>query len=60
MIKETICKTAIEYEYPPDGGKVPSILSTKSNAPAFFDDIGLFLEYKDKRNKLIFYLVFIK
>jgi DNA repair photolyase len=27
---------------------VPCFLSTKSNAPAFFDDIGLFLEYKDK------------
>jgi hypothetical protein len=29
---------------------MPCILSTKSNAPAFFDDIGLFLEYKDKRS----------
>ncbi len=130
MIKEISCETAIDYEYPPDGGKVPvidaydgcqlrcpycfqwldqawnrdilvktnlpeilaqeldtwdptqtlyvgsrsdpytalegryrltrrtlqvlkargvpCILSTKSNAPAFFDDIGLFLEYKDK------------
>ena len=27
---------------------VPCFLSTKSNAPAFFDDIGLFLEYRDK------------
>ncbi len=27
---------------------VPCILSTKSNAPAFFDDIDLFLDYKDK------------
>ena len=27
---------------------IPCILSTKSNAPAFFDDIDLFLEYKDK------------
>jgi DNA repair photolyase len=130
MIKGIICRTAIDYEYPPDGGKVPvidaydgcqlccsycfqwqdqtwnqdilvktnipailtqeletwdatqtlyvgsrgdpymalegqyrltrrtlqvlqahdipCILSTKSNAPAFFDDIDLFLEYKDK------------
>lgn len=130
MIKEIICETAIDYEYPPDGGKVPvidaydgcqlccpycfqwkdrtwnqdilvkinlpeilaqeletwdaaqtlyvgsrgdpymalegqyrltrrtlkvlqthgipCILSTKSNAPAFFDDIDLFLEYRDK------------
>ena len=130
MIKEIIAKSAIEYEYPPDGGKVPVIdaydgcqlccpycfqwqdqtwnqnilvktnfpeildqeldtwdttqtlyigsrsdpympleaqyhltrrtlqvlqahgvpcfLSTKSNAPSFFDDIGLFLEYRDK------------
>jgi DNA repair photolyase len=130
MIKEILCETAIDYEYPPDGGKVPvidaydgcqlrcpycfqwldqawnrdilvktnlpdvlareldawdptqtlyvgsrgdpymalegrcrltrrtlqvlkargvpCILSTKSNAPAFFDDIDLFLEYKDK------------
>ena len=130
MIKEILCETAIDYEYPPDGGKVPvidaydgcqlrcpycfqwldlawnrnilvktnlpevlarqldawdvtqtlyvgsrsdpymalegryrltrrtlqvlqargvpCILSTKSNAPAFFDDISLFLEYKDK------------
>jgi DNA repair photolyase len=130
MIREIICQTAIDYEYPPDGGKVPvldaydgcqlscpycfqwqdqtwnkdilvktnfpeilaqelktwdtaqtlyvgsrgdpyiplegkyhltrktlqvllahgipCILSTKSNAPAFFDDIDLFLEYGDK------------
>jgi len=130
MTKQVVCETAIGYEYPPDGGKVPVIdaydgcqlccpycfqwqdqtwnqdiliktnlpeilaheleawdvtqalyvgsrgdpymalegqyrltrrtlqvlrahgvpcfLSTKSNAPAFFDDIGLFLEYKDK------------
>lgn len=130
MIKHIVCKTAITYEYPPDGGKVPvidaydgcqlccpycfqwqdqtwnqdiliktnlpeiltrelqtwdatqtlylgsrgdpymalegryrltrktlqvlrdhdiaCILSTKSDAPAFFDDIDLFLEYKDK------------
>lgn len=130
MIKEILCETAIDYEYPPDGGKVPVIdaydgcqlncpycfqwrdqgwnrdilvktnlpevlareletwdvaqalyvgsrsdpymalegqyhltrrtlqvlqaqgipcvLSTKSNAPAFFDDIGLFLAFKDK------------
>ena len=130
MIKEIFCETAIEYEYPPDGGKtpvidaydgcqlccpycfqwqdqnwnkdilikkniheileleledwdsthtlyvgsrsdpymalegkyhltrkilqvlkahgVPCILSTKSNAQALFDDIGLFLEYGDK------------
>lgn len=130
MIKEVICETAIDYEYPPDGGKVPvldaydgcqlccpycfqwqdqtwnqkvlvktnfpeiltqeletwdatqtlyvgsrsdpymalegqyrltrrilqvlqahgipCILSTKSNAPVFFDDIDLFLAYKDK------------
>jgi DNA repair photolyase len=27
---------------------IPCILSTKSNAPAFFDNIDLFLEYKDK------------
>jgi DNA repair photolyase len=25
MIKETLCGTAIDYEYPPDGGKVPVI-----------------------------------
>jgi len=25
VIKETICETAIDYEYPPDGGKVPVI-----------------------------------
>jgi DNA repair photolyase len=130
MIKEITCTTAIDYEYPPDGGKVPvidaydgcqlrcpycfqwldrtwnrdilvktnlpeiltreldawdttqtlyvgsrgdpymalegryrltrrtlqvlkargvpCILSTKSNAPAFFDDIDLFVEYRDK------------
>jgi len=130
MIREILCETAIDYEYPPDGGKVPVIdaydgcqlccpycfqwrdqgwnrdilvktnlpeilareletwdvaqtlyvgsrsdpymalegqyrltrrtlqvlqaqgmpcvLSTKSNAPAFFDDIDLFLEFKDK------------
>jgi DNA repair photolyase len=130
MIKEIICEKAIDYEYPPDGGKVPvidaydgcqlccpycfqwqdqswnqdilvktnlpdiltqeletwdptqtlyvgsrgdpymalegqyrltrrtlqvlrahnipCILSTKSNAPAFFDDIDLFLDYGDK------------
>jgi len=27
---------------------IPCILSTKSNAPAFFDDMDLFLEYRDK------------
>lgn len=130
MIKEVTCETAIDYEYPPDGGKVPVIdaydgcqlscpycfqwqdqnwnrnilvrtnlpeiltkeldtwdttqalyvgsrgdpymtleeryrltrktlqvlhahnvpcfLSTKSNAKAFFEDINLFLEYKEK------------
>src|SRR5512146_1544169 len=25
MIKEILCETAIDYEYPPDGGKVPVI-----------------------------------